>query len=329
MYLADNARRVAYLGAFGVGNRGDDYLIEAFAAERVPNLLIGFAPLPFVGGVPFIHLDEVTKRGDIGADDLVICGGNFIWSPEQLRKILEIAKCIKASSGRVDVRCVHVTAESIWQDPGTFMELARLVDSFTVRDQLSVDVCRDFEIAVEYEQDALARHVEARFSRTIIDHLPKKLGFNFHNWGPQSLDWYFEFLATLNHFAPVHVELTYILQCRHLTHPPSNEAAIAENLFTRFNGNIRITAVDQSLQELVSHYQAQDIIISNRTHGVLIAEALGLPVVPAGIGDKKTLAVARDLKLPVFMLEERPIDAGERLANRIWLTNASTAGVAP
>jgi len=313
-----SGRRIAYMGAFGVGNRGDDYLIEAFATTRTPDLLIGFAPLPFVRDVPFVHIEEVLKCEDLPLDDLVVCGGNFIWSADQLRKTLEIVKRIKTSNGRVDVRCVHVSAETIWQDPPAFIELAGLIDKFTVRDQLSMDLCRDYGISVEYEQDALAKHVEMNYNRTSDHYPPYRFGFNFHNWGPQSLDWYFELLATLNHFSPLPLELTYILQCRHLTHTPSNEAVIAEYLFTRFNGNLQVTTVDTSLDELIGHYRAQDIILSNRTHGVLIAEALGLPVVPAGIGDNKTLAVARDLKLPVLMLQEKPIDAGKRLADKIW-----------
>jgi hypothetical protein len=51
---------------------------------------------------------------------------------------------------------------------------------------------------------------------------------------------------------------------------------------------------------------------------VFIGEALGIRTVPGGIGDQKTLAVARDLKLPVFMLKENPIEAGRRLASRLW-----------
>ena len=313
-----NARRVAYLGAFGVGNRGDDYLIQAFAAEQAPALLIGFSPLPFMADVPFMLLEDAAGLSDIAADDLTVCGGNFIWSVDQLNKVMAIAHKIKAAGGRFHIRCAHVTSETVWAAPSTFIELANIADKFSVRDHASMELCADFGISVEFEQDALAKYVAANFHHFPTDRSVQRVGFNFHNWGPESIDWYFEFLGTLNHLAPNGLELTYILQCRHLTHAPSNEAAIAEYLFSRFRGKIAITRSDSSLDELINHYHSQDLIVSNRTHGVLIGEALGIRTVPGGIGDQKTLAVARDLKLPVFMLKESPMEAGRRLASRLW-----------
>ncbi|NTH79014.1 hypothetical protein A6U85_23860 [Agrobacterium sp. 13-626] len=310
--------RVGYVGAFGVGNRGDDYLIQAFAAERMPALLIGFSPLPFMSDIPFMLLDDAAGLSDIAADDITICGGNFIWSVDQLNKVLAIAHKIKAAGGQFNIRCVHVTSETVWAAPSTFIELANIAHHFSVRDHASIELCADFGISVEFEQDALAKYVAANFNHFPQGRSVQRVGFNFHNWGPESIDWYFEFLGTLNHLAPHNLELTYILQCRHLTHPPSNEAALAEHLFSRFTGKIEITRNDGSLDELINHYCAQDLIISNRTHGVFIGEALGIRTVPGGIGDQKTLAVARDLKLPVFMLKENPIEAGRRLASRLW-----------
>ncbi len=312
------AARVGYVGAFGVGNRGDDYLIQAFAAERTPDLLIGFSPLPFMSDIPFLHLEDAAGISDIAADDVTICGGNFIWSVDQLNKVLAIAHKIKAAGGQFNIRCVHVASETVWAAPSTFIELANVAHHFSVRDQASIELCADFGISVEFEQDALAKYVAANFKRFQQSHSVQRVGFNFHNWGPESIDWYFEFLGTLNHLAPRNLQFTYILQCRHLTHPPSNEAALAEHLFSRFTGKIEITRTDGSLDELINHYLAQDLIISNRTHGVFIGEALGIGTAPAGIGDQKTLAVARDLKLPVFMLKENPIEAGRRLASRLW-----------
>ncbi|OEC99677.1 polysaccharide pyruvyl transferase family protein [Rhizobium sp. YK2] len=312
------AGRVGYVGAFGVGNRGDDYLIQAFAAERTPDLLIGFSPLPFMSDIPFMHLEDAAGLSDIAADDVTICGGNFIWSVDQLNKVLAIAHKIKAAGGQFNIRCVHVPSETVWAAPSTFTELANIANHFSVRDHASMELCADFGISVEFEQDALAKYVAANFNHSRNGRSVQRVGFNFHNWGPESIDWYFEFLGTLNHLAPNNLELTYILQCRHLTHPPSNEAALAEHLFSRFTGKIKITQTDSSLDELINYYCAQDLIISNRTHGVFIGEALGIRTVPGGIGDQKTFAVARDLKLPVFMLKENPIEAGRRLAARLW-----------
>jgi polysaccharide pyruvyl transferase WcaK-like protein len=308
---------VAYLGAFGVGNRGDDFLIEAFSKKRRPDAIVGFAPLSFLPDVPFIHLDAMATIKSMPARDLVVCGGNFVWSTEQLRTLLLIARKFKSSGGRVEFRSVHVDEDTIYLDYDGFQQLALLADVFTVRDQYSISVCAGFGIRVSFEPDPLGTYVASLGYELSSQKPVQRVGFNFHNFGPESLNWYFEFLGTLNHQAPSRLALTYVVQCRHRTHAPSNDVLIGEYLYSRFGGEVAVTAPDVGLGDLLGYYSKQDLFVSNRTHGIIIANSLGLPVIAAGIRDKKSLAIARDLSIALAHMNESPFAAAERCATML------------
>lgn len=311
-------RRVAYLGAVGVGNRGDDYLMYAFAQREKPSLLVGFRRPHFDNRTPFQSFSDAAAANP-EFDVAIVCGGSFIWSSEQLNLLNTFAQRAKDAGKQVMARCVHVSSETVYQDPGTFLKFSEALDLFTVRDIPSLDLCSDFRIPdVSFERDALAQLVEERYGASPRPPAGRrvKIGFNFHNLGAESLDWYYEFIATINHYLKGECDLKYVLQCRHLAHVPSNEAINAEYLFTRFNGRIQITPVDSTLDELVSHYKSCDIFISNRTHGLFIAHALGLKVMAAGTIDGN-YALAREIKVPLFPIKESPHSAGARAASFI------------
>lgn len=310
-------QKIAFVGAFGVGNRGDDYLALAFSKIYQPVTQIGFSPMPFLNGAEFVSFQQAVEQ-DYANFKVIICGGSFIWSVEQLDCLIKIATRIKMTCGSIEARCVHVDSDVALKNSEKFIEFTRQLDLLTVRDSQSQKLCRELGITPGIEKDKLATFISDKYSKNPPASDTRRIGFNFHNFGESSLEWYYEFLATVNHFAPEALTLNYVVQCRHLSHPASNEAIIAEYLFSKFGGNIDIVDGGTSLDSLIDAYRANDIFISNRTHGILIADALGITTVTAGVNDEKALGIARDLETPIYHMKENPRTAGARLAKTIW-----------
>nr|WP_295983970.1 polysaccharide pyruvyl transferase family protein [uncultured Agrobacterium sp.] len=310
-------QKIAFVGAFGVGNRGDDYLALAFSETYRPVVQIGFAPMEFLATAEFLPFEKAAEQ-DYTGFKVIICGGSFIWSVEQLDCLINLAACVKKTSGTIEARCVHVESNVVLANSGKFIELAKQLDLITVRDSLSRKLCQEFGIFADIEKDKLASYILGKYAKNTPSPNAYRIGFNFHNFGENSLDWYYEFLATLNHLAPAELTLNYIVQCRHLSHPASNEAMIAEFLFSKFGGKINIIDGGPSLDSLIDGYRTNDVVITNRTHGILIADALGITTITAGVNDEKALGIARDLGTPVYHMKEPPRAAAARLAKTIW-----------
>lgn len=309
--------KLAYVGAFGVGNCGDDFLISAFVEERKPDLLVGIAALSLFDHIPFLTIEDASIS--LRDHDVTVCGGSFIWSVEQLQNLIEIAYKARSNSNRFDIRSVHIEHNTVCVDPKGFSRLAEYATTFTVRDSASAQRANDFGLQLLVERDPLAKMIAKNFKKPIEQKPshPFTIAFNFHGVETNHWDWYYQFLAALNHYAGDGVCLKYVVHCRHLRHWPANEMQIAEYLNTRFHGKLIATPPAQSSAELANHYNLSDIFVSNRSHGLLLAEALDVPAAAIGGSIAKSDAIARDCGIPIYYLNEEPVQAAARFAKTL------------
>ena len=315
---------VALIGAAGVGNRGDDFLAQVFAQRYSASFLVALREPDFSIDLEYISMDRATSTEVLKGTNLVVAGGSFVWSEEQLDFLLTVASKAVEDGGSLILRSVHVDSNIARLFPEKLKHLLRMAYEISVRDSQSIRTLEEIGIDSEYELDPIAAAARTFSKNRKVSRLannqrqhPLRIGFNFHYLGHANVEWLFEFIATINHLVLQtnrETRLTYVTQCRHKTHWPSNELIVAEQLFSMFKGRMDISRDCTALEDLFSLYCTLDMFITNRTHGFLIADALVPTVIPLEIGGgrDKTVACAKDKGYNVVSFSEDPRQAAER-----------------
>jgi hypothetical protein len=293
------------IGAYGVGNFGDELLylaaanIETLAGFRP--ICCGYGPAQIKAKTKFISLSQAADYilESPPGSRVALGGGGLFWSEESTARFSSLLALAKMKGLTTAVHGIGT------QGPGAALKtslklLHESADIFSVRDQRSLDIMID-AVGPTNKIKMLGDLVERNDSRFLFEKAkhrrrkkgPIKIGLNL-GWARVSQDAGFRHhtclsLANAARQLIGKFEFVYVPQVMHKMSMDEQCGIFAEWLRVASDGLIKAFPPPTTAEDFVLTVAECDLILAGRFHTAICAKQLGLPFAMLCISDEDKL----------------------------------------
>lgn len=278
------------IGAFGVGNVGDDLLLFELMRRIKIDYTSGY-------GIPMktnLLLPEQIER-HVLLDNLehplhvIVAGGSFIWSEERLFYLNEVQNRVLKKGGRFSVYWAHVHLGIANARPDVVRKIADQSEHFSTRDSFSRDLITLLGATAQFENDPVFQRAanirsELRTTESLTRNLRPRIGINAIRTSANFSDFFVDLAKSLMEIDGG-CEFEYVSQVEHSLSAGERDSLIFRELRQKFQQNgidLSFSGHPRDEEDAYMRLLRYDLVVAQRNHLYLMSKGLGINVCMVG-----------------------------------------------